>query len=335
MGKRPACVGSGLVTLDVICGEGGGRPGFFAGGSCGNVLTILSYLGWDSYPIARLGDDPEGDRIVEDMGRWGARTDFVGRERGSPSPRIIERIAPRGRAGHTFHFECEHGKRLPRRMPCTIKSAGAALSDIPDAGVFYFDRADRGALALARGMKEKGAVVFFEPPRFKDGGDFAECLRIADVVKRCGGPGGIEPGTGAPLEIQTMGEGGLAYRTNSAGNGSWRRMDAFPVRRTVDAAGSGDWLSAGLIHRLFGGGSRAIPAPDKIEEALRWGSALASINCNFAGARGAMYRLSKKEIFRLAGLVVRSRNAAEIKGAPGELQPHGRSRECRICLCGA
>ena len=56
--EEPARGGSGPVTLDVACGESGG-PGFFAGGSCGNVLTILSYPGWDSYPAARLGDDPE------------------------------------------------------------------------------------------------------------------------------------------------------------------------------------------------------------------------------------------------------------------------------------
>ena len=125
--------------------------------------------------------------------------------------------------------------------------------------------------------------MFFEPPKFKDGGGFAGCPRIADVVKRCGGPGGIEPGTGAPPEIQATG-GGLARGTSPSGR-IVEAGGAFPVHHAVDAAGSGDWLSAGPTRGLCGGGSRAVPAPDKIEQAPRRGSAPASIDAT-SGAGG-------------------------------------------------
>ena len=62
----PICIGTGLIALDVIYTTDK-KPNFLAGGSCGNVLTILSYLGWKSLPIARLGNDAEGKRIVEDL----------------------------------------------------------------------------------------------------------------------------------------------------------------------------------------------------------------------------------------------------------------------------
>src|SRR5689334_15732613 len=56
---RPEVFGTGLVALDVvITGSDHQRPLFRAGGTCGNVLTILSHLGWKACPVARLNGDP-------------------------------------------------------------------------------------------------------------------------------------------------------------------------------------------------------------------------------------------------------------------------------------
>ena len=45
--QRPVVVGTGLVALDVVINSDVHRPPrLWAGGTCGNVLTILSYLGW-------------------------------------------------------------------------------------------------------------------------------------------------------------------------------------------------------------------------------------------------------------------------------------------------
>ena len=52
---RPVCAGTGLVALDIVFnGDSTVPPRMWAGGSCGNVLTILSYLGWQAVPLARL-----------------------------------------------------------------------------------------------------------------------------------------------------------------------------------------------------------------------------------------------------------------------------------------
>src|SRR5688572_915015 len=75
---RPVCIGSGFVALDLIINENSKtKPKFYLGGSCGNVLTILSYLGWKSYPICRLGDDITAKRILQDMNAWQINTDFI------------------------------------------------------------------------------------------------------------------------------------------------------------------------------------------------------------------------------------------------------------------
>jgi len=52
---NPICIGAGLVALDVVINGNPKIPlKLFAGGSCGNVLTILSFLNWDAFPVARL-----------------------------------------------------------------------------------------------------------------------------------------------------------------------------------------------------------------------------------------------------------------------------------------
>ena len=49
--QTPVVVGTGLVALDIVINSDVHRPPqLWAGGTCGNVLTILSYLGWHAYP---------------------------------------------------------------------------------------------------------------------------------------------------------------------------------------------------------------------------------------------------------------------------------------------
>ena len=43
----PVCVGSGFVALDIVQGESGSFAA--TGGSCGNVMAILAWLGWSAH----------------------------------------------------------------------------------------------------------------------------------------------------------------------------------------------------------------------------------------------------------------------------------------------
>jgi hypothetical protein len=62
--KTPKVLGTGLIALDVVINTEFDRvPFFWAGGTCGNVMTILSSLGWDSYPVARLNGDSASRRV--------------------------------------------------------------------------------------------------------------------------------------------------------------------------------------------------------------------------------------------------------------------------------
>ena len=113
------CVGAGMTTLDIVH-NGSGRPDVYAGGSCTNVLTILSWLGWRAVNVARLGADPEGKSVIADMSMWGVVTDHISMEKGIETPRIIENLNPDGK--HSFSLRCRHG---PTKIDNPVASGAA------------------------------------------------------------------------------------------------------------------------------------------------------------------------------------------------------------------
>jgi len=335
---NPICVGTGLVALDVIYAHEK-KPQFLAGGSCGNVLTILSYLGWNSYPVSRLGQDPEGNRIIEDMKKWGVKTKFIEQESGTNSPRIIERIFTGKNPRHRFYLKCDHGKWLPQRKSFLLKSFEHIQNKIPKSNVFYFDRASPSAYEIAIHLKKQGTIIVFEPPKFlQDDKVFLKCLKISNIVKHCYNQANDteQSEINIPLEIQTKGEEGLQYKAKFLRHKTWKKLSAIPTNNLIDAAGSGDWLTAGLIHTLRNHKSLEHVTEEKLEHALNFGQTLASLNCNFVGARGMMYDLTKEEVFKIATKNLKN------KEKPIELTiSHTRkskltsklSSECKICLC--
>ncbi len=338
MKNKPVCLGSGLVALDVIYKDAKTRPNFLAGGSCGNVLTILSFLGWDSYPIARLGSDNEGKRVIEDMMKWKVKTKFIEQDSRIHSPRIIERIFEGKKPKHRFYLKCDHGNWLPHRKTFLLKSLETIQNNFPQSNVFYFDRASPSALEIAKIMKKQNAIIFFEPPKFLHDDVFLKCLQMADVVKHCYDQSEDTKNSGIdiPLEIQTMGEEGLRYKAKFLGHKTWKEMNAYPVHNLVDEAGSGDWLTAGLIHVLCQHKSKYAPSEKKLEFALQFGQAMAALNCKYIGARGIMYNLSKSKLFSLVEKTIKNNTTPiEITNTPYKsMKMESRfASKCKVCLC--
>ena len=66
--RNAICFGTGLVALDIILnGNPNAIPKLMTGGSCGNVLTILAFLGWRSFPIARLSNKYSSEILIRDL----------------------------------------------------------------------------------------------------------------------------------------------------------------------------------------------------------------------------------------------------------------------------
>ncbi len=305
--KKPRAFGTGLVALDVVINVNSEEtPGLFAGGSCGNVLTILSYLGWSSSPISRLRSGPAADRVVSDLKSWNVGTKFVTLEEDGSTPIIIQRIGrrPTGEPYHTFSWRCPAcGTHLPGYKAVLASCAQQLTEDLPVAQVFFLDRVSRGTLHLAKSFSDQGAVVFFEPSGVGDPGLFREAWSLAHVVKysheRLRDIADLDwkrsEREGVLLEVETLGAEGLRYRSRMSATKTreWQALPAFSVKTLKDTAGCGDWCTAGLLDKLARNGLDGMRrvSRDRLQEAFRFGQALAAWNCGFEGARGGMYEV--------------------------------------------
>lgn len=309
--RRPKIVGTGLIALDwVIRRDCGSRIGAWAGGTCGNVLSILAYLDWDAYPVARLNGDDASKGIRRDMERWGVRLDWIACSPTADSPIIVQEIQRRadGRPWHRFSWECPHcGDSLPAFKPITLEAVDSARLSLADASVFFLDRLSPATLKLASQAAAQGTLVVFEPSACGNKNYMAAALDVAHVVKYAhdrlpDGLAAMHRHTATLLEIRTQGDRGLAYR-HRLGKGpgsSWIQLGAIPAPHLVDTCGSGDWCTAGVIAKAGTGGVEGLvdSGVPGIEAGLRYGQALAAWNCGFEGARGGMYAVSREVFHR-------------------------------------
>lgn len=306
--NRHACLGTGLIALDLVTSsDEDSEPSVWAGGSCGNVLTILAYLGWRSYPVARLGDDAAGKVVVRDMARHGVCFKYVSFDQSVYTPIILQRIliARDGHPTHRFYWRCPNcGNWLPRYSPIRLQDVRVLCERSPHAACFYFDRVCPASLRLAEKAKEQGSLVVFEPASIKDDPQFNKAITMCDILKYSNERSKNSPKMAhespARVVVETLGAEGLRYRLRWNGrSGEWKLLPAFRVRNLKDAAGAGDWCTAGMIHVLAGGGASFDRFNEKkIVDALRYGQALSALNCGFEGARGAMYGLKKAAFIR-------------------------------------
>ena len=304
--KKPRAFGVGLIALDLVMGADRELPVHsWAGGTCGNVLSILAYLGWDAFPIARMNGDPASDRVRADMMRWAVRLDFANCAPTSHTPIIIQEIrrARDGTPTHRFSWSCPRcGQWLPGFKSVTRAAVDVVAPNLPGSSVFFMDRVSRAALTLAARASEEGAVVIFEPSGKSDPKLFQEAIQLAHVVKyadqRLSEVGGAMDGkTSTLLEIKTSGSQGLQYRHRlGRGASKWMHLNAVAAPRLSDTCGSGDWCTAGVISKLASGGQAGLQSAgaDGVREALKYGQALAAWNCAFEGARGGMYAIDRR-----------------------------------------
>ena len=288
------CVGAGLISLDVLIRDGKKLPvSYYVGGTCGNVMMILSHMGWNSYPIARLDGTKDTNRLLADMRQHHVHTDYISTTDGK-TPVIVQRNFVSKDGVPTHKFESRNGKGhfyLDFRS-LTVRQADAVIGRVNFVPkVFFFDRVSPAILKLATAFRAKGSVIFFEPSS-KGGnvGLFDKCVKVADIVKfadqRIKDCRQFE-GYGDRLIIQTQGEKGLAYRFNSR----WIHLKPIVNTNIVDTAGAGDWTAAALINKLFKNNkARRICGLSRrdVEIALTAAQKVGAKSCSYEGARGMM-----------------------------------------------
>ena len=299
--KRPnKCVtslGSGFIALDLV--EGSSKVFPAVGGSCGNVVSILAWLGWNSKIAGRLRCDVAGRFIKDELEQLGVDVSDLALEEKGVSPIVIQKFVEDKEGGrtHRFSLTCPDCKGwLPRYRAMTRKHASPVIEKGHCPNLYYFDRANPATLKLARWAHEGGALIVFEPQSVPEERYFEEAIDLCHVLKYASDRLGHIPDLGEAqspkMIVKTQGDEGLSVRWN----GRWVKYSAFVPPVFKDAAGSGDWCTAGIIHQLGQSGADAFTSHSKsdIGQALRFGQALAAVNCGFEGARGAMSALNHK-----------------------------------------
>lgn len=305
--SNAVCFGAGLLALDIIMnGNQNTQPKFLAGGSCGNVLTILAFLGWNSYPIARLSDRYSTQLLFADLKDYKVNLDLITQSADGSTPIIIHRVLKDSQGNPKHHYEFRIPKTntwFPSYKPVLSNKVHEITAYPVKPKVFYLDRVCRANINLAKYYKENGCLIFFEPSSMHDEKQFNECLLLADIIKyshdRLPTYKAHYTTRQVAIEIETLGADGISYRSFRSKSNKWKTLPPLYIDRLLDTAGAGDWCSSGIIHALFESFEtcplQSLTVP-KLENILIFGQFLGALNCGFYGARGLMYSMSYSKI---------------------------------------
>jgi sulfofructose kinase len=261
------------------------------GGEAATAAVGLARLGWHSAYIGRFGDDPWGQRGQAALAREGVEVERCVVVTGVPS-RLAIILVDSSTASRTV---------LWRRAPeLALEPTDVTDADLRRTRVLLVGSDDVPAMtSAARRARREGARTVGDLERIHPGTD--SLLRELDVIIMAAAfpqalTGIASPGaalravadqSGATLACVTLGaDGCLAWA-----GGREIRVPAFDVE-VIDTTGAGDLFRAGFISRWL-----QEPAGPEVEELLRYGAAVAALNCRAAGAWAGAPRRSEVEQF--------------------------------------
>jgi sugar/nucleoside kinase (ribokinase family) len=325
-----------LVALDVVTDDGSDEViGEWAGGSTGNLMAILAFLGWDASPIARLDSGEVSATIKTDLKRWGVNQRWLSLEPTAEAAIYIERLRHdrEGAVYHRFERYCpECGARLPGYRPVTIAALEGVLEGIAECDVLFIDRPSPGAVVAAEYAREGGKLVFFEPSARGERRQLESLAQAADIVKYSADRLTSEDreviAEASPaIEIETLGAEGLRFRTRA----KWHKLPA-PSTAAKDTAGAGDWTTAGILHELRNDLGKAALTADRMRGVLVTAQAFGAISCRYSGARGMMEHLSSKRVLEIARQLSKTRRHETRQRARSQKTVKSRAQfSCRGC----
>ena len=223
------------------------------GGTCGNVMCILSWLGWKAMPQVCLDDSPEGFKMAADLERYGCDCRFVSNAPGGGTTILLCTHKKDVDGNHTISFRAGSpgGSRFPKHHYLRARDeAPAFLEDLDTVpGVYFFDNPSAGHRLIARTLRNKGTLVYFEPSAIIDNADL-DAVDASDIIKFSGQHVPDISFTDRfpdKLFIQTLGADGLRFRLRG---GAWTDIPPVPSGNVVDWEGAGDWTTSVFLDQL-------------------------------------------------------------------------------------
>lgn len=320
------CMGTGHFSLDVITqmeypdGFVVGRRNLSEeriltieiGNTCGNVMTMLPYLGVKTFPVAKLDMSPHGYQMKRDMKGYGADVRFVSNtlNGGTTILRCTHKLDKNGnpKLGHEGSSGGRpwHGPSArPSRKPLSAQNGEvdelvSKMDFTPD--VFFFDEVRAGHRMLAEKLRDKGTLVYFEADsnwckiedekrRMSEYRAFLRCVEASDVVKMSGEivkDISFADAYTDKLFIQTLSAEGLRFKL---GRGEWIKLDPIMNPDYVDYEGAGDWTSTTLIAALCSKNLLKVKdmTEESVKEMLMMAQTMASYSVGFYGSKGLIH----------------------------------------------
>lgn len=291
------CLGAGTFPLDnlLMKGADGSIETVYqhVGGTAGNVMSILAWMGWHTLPAARLDDSEVGLQLKADLESYGCDTRYLTNtpEGGTTILDIIHKTGRDGKPKTAYMAHSPRGGRFVNHRFWTLKQAQAlfdSLDQMPD--IFFFDRCAPGNILLAELLHERGVLVYYEPNEAVDR-NFLKAVAVSDIIKFSNEKHpkvSFTDGYDNKLFIQTMSQNGLRY---SLRGGDWKRLAPVCNPNAIDGEGAGDWTSSTLINAL---GKQGLPRIADIqasilEECLMVAQKVASESVSYIGAKGLIH----------------------------------------------
>jgi len=295
-GKKLTCLGAGTFPLDNLQEKNGKDVKTIyqhVGGTCGNVMSILAWMGWHTLPAARLDDSEAGLLIKADLESYGCDTRLVSNtpDGGITILDIIHKIGRDGKPKTAYMPHSPRGGRFVNHRFWTLKQAQAlfdSLEEMPD--VFFFDRCAPGNILLAQLFHERGVLVYYEPNEPVDR-NFLRAVAASDIVKFSNEKHpdvSFTEGFTDKLFIQTLNEKGLRFKLRAEG---WITIPPEHNPHAVDGEGAGDWTTSAFINEM---GHHHMLTFDRIHQPnvthyLEEAQRLASMSVSYIGAKGLIH----------------------------------------------
>lgn len=290
-------LGMGLMCIDIVHNQDNTK--IMNGGSCANVISVLSQIGFDCSIMRERYSDIFDAILSKTMSSLGV-TEIIYKKTLSKTPKVIEILND---TEHEFLTSCPKcgAKTLKLYLPSGHDIENADIN-FADYNIFYADRSSSGIRKIMDLVRKNHGIVFYEPNTSRNVESLIESAHHADIIKFSKDK--VYPSLaerirttieGIKLIISTEGEEGLSFsHINQNGEMSeWIHIPSEFNGPVIDSSGAGDWLTAGFISEFIKKdinlSKEELYNKDAIINMLIQGMKYSQLCCAAIGAQGVFY----------------------------------------------
>jgi fructokinase len=305
---KPSILGIGFSCLDIIKTQN--KEMFLPGGTCANVLAVLSSLNWNSTLLKSSYNDKWSEYIDLKLTELGM-TIHNYNSLHKNTPRVVQ-ITDNNK--HSFLTKCPicNRKLINIITPSVNKIASDENIDFSKFDILFYDRVSESSKYLSSFAKKYGKWTFYEPNGYRLYSQLLNNISKANIVKFSSERIPLEIankiiydlnslGKSTKLIIVTGAEKGVNYSCSTNHIFSdFRIVKIKPFSDVIDSSGAGDWLTAGFIYEFIKNHKQVTNDidDDVIITSIKYGHKLSKIGCSSIGALGALIQCDNNDIIK-------------------------------------